>query len=1351
MKNKKMGKLIALVLSTAMIASCCVNHFTVSATQETETKSIVNQFKNPNVHAKGMFRFWLPDGSATREQLEKEITEIYEAGFGGIEIAHVPYAKNDSDDIGEYGWGSEKWQQTLIHIYEIAANLPGDFKVDVTINSAWPIALNTIDPNDEEASQDIQYAYTKIQNVSDVLDLPMPEQKLAVDTGSSFIFNNHYVAATIAQVKGIDEDGNITLDYDSMIDVSEYTKETGNTTPAGIPDENNTYVSQLYKDAGLTIDTEEWGSRAKLQDEQNYYNVDLSQIQELSNYSSAGDELQEGDWILFGFYRRGTGETLLKFANFFPLGASMPNVGVITDEFSSAASNALTDFWEENILNDHLISLMKAESGDFFEDSLENVCSTKFWNQNMIDSVQKYLGYDITPYLPFVMSSTTQDTKFISSEGNQDRFGIDVDKTLNELYLDEHIAELQNWARNTLDMGYRAQGYSTSGFYVDVGLASAECDVAEGESLAFSTSYDHFRAVSGDVHMNGKTYVSDEALADSGKAYALNWKDAVNTINNNYASGVNRLIIHGYPHANTENMNDPIYGDKDFWPGWHTFPLVAGAWGSRQPYWEDVHVLSDYIARSQAVLQNGTAKMDIAIFDTDAYNAQTPNGAEKNDKDQSNYLALLDNGYSYDLLTPGLLTYDSAKVTNGVLNESGPAYKALVVNNLPSISLESADALLDFAKAGLPIVLCGQIPSSVFGTDAATTGSNVTGTDEQIRETMQELLTYQNVGQVDTQQEVVSWMQQNGILPYASYSEPMVRTILRQDNDGTNYYYLYNNSEEEVSLEASLQGTGIPFQLDAWTGEITPIINYVQQDDSIHTTINLQAGQATFVAISQNPEEFGEVSDFHVVESNGDTFYQDGNIVLRTDVSGSYQTAFTDGIVVSTDITEIGDNIELDYWDLSLESWGPDQEANKTDLTISKKTTIDFQDIPLTLWKDLPVTSEQLSTLGVDSMENIIGIGTYCTTFELPENWDTTQGYLLNFHHNNDMVTEVIVNGQKLPAIDQSKDSVDIGAYLTAGQNTISVKLVSTMINRIIYENPNSQYSNSKNQSFGLLDVTLTPYKQVIIRSESNKDILDAVISYAENAKASDEYDNAIESVQKSFDAALENAKTVAGNAAATQEEVDAAWKTLLNEIHKLGFVAGDKTELASLMEAANEINAELDRYVEAGKAEFTAALEAAVAVYEDGDAMQAEVNEAADNLLSAMLNLRFKADKSILEDVLAEAGKVDANAYTAESYAALQAAVAEAKDVYNNENATQEEVDAAVTSVQTAMDNLVAVDGTPAETPTENNNTAGSQTGQESTAPKANAAKTGDFTPIAGLAAITLAGAALVLSRKKK
>ena len=172
----------------------------------------------------------------------------------------------------------------------------------------------------------------------------------------------------------------------------------------------------------------------------------------------------------------------------------------------------------------------------------------------------------------------------------------------------------------------------------------------------------------------------------------------------------------------------------------------------------------------------------------------------------------------------------------------------------------------------------------------------------------------------------------------------------------------------------------------------------------------------------------------------------------------------------------------------------------------------------------------------------------------------------------------------------------------------------------------------------------------------ADKAILTSVIEYADAAKASGEYDNAIESVQKSFDEALTNAKAVAENDAATQEEVDAAWKTLLNEIHKLGFVAGDKTELASLIAAAEEID--LSKYVEAGQAEFTAALEAAQSVYKDGDAMQAEINEVADKLLNAMLNLRYKADKSILEEVVAKANQIDANVYTAESYAVLDSGI---------------------------------------------------------------------------------------------
>ena len=112
---------------------------------------------------------------------------------------------------------------------------------------------------------------------------------------------------------------------------------------------------------------------------------------------------------------------------------------------------------------------------------------------------------------------------------------------------------------------------------------------------------------------------------------------------------------------------------------------------------------------------------------------------------------------------------------------------------------------------------------------------------------------------------------------------------------------------------------------------------------------------------------------------------------------------------------------------------------------------------------------------------------------------------------------------------------------------------------------------------------------------------------------------------------------------------------------------------------------------------------------------------------------------------------KTHASIYTAESYAVLTAAVAEANTVMENENATQEEVDAAVQSVQTAIDGLVVVDGTVPEETTPSTDDVATQTGQESTTTKANAAKTGDFAPIAGVVALMgIAGVSVMVLRKK-
>ena len=118
------------------------------------------------------------------------------------------------------------------------------------------------------------------------------------------------------------------------------------------------------------------------------------------------------------------------------------------------------------------------------------------------------------------------------------------------------------------------------------------------------------------------------------------------------------------------------------------------------------------------------------------------------------------------------------------------------------------------------------------------------------------------------------------------------------------------------------------------------------------------------------------------------------------------------------------------------------------------------------------------------------------------------------------------------------------------------------------------------------------------------------------------------------------------------------------------------------------------DRYEEAGKQEFIDALANAQALLESGNAWQDDIDAATDALIEAMANLRMAPNKDILNDMINKASGLNLDAYTADSVAALNAALADAQAVAANENATQNEVDAAADSLKAAMSGLVFVNG---------------------------------------------------------
>lgn len=165
-------------------------------------------------------------------------------------------------------------------------------------------------------------------------------------------------------------------------------------------------------------------------------------------------------------------------------------------------------------------------------------------------------------------------------------------------------------------------------------------------------------------------------------------------------------------------------------------------------------------------------------------------------------------------------------------------------------------------------------------------------------------------------------------------------------------------------------------------------------------------------------------------------------------------------------------------------------------------------------------------------------------------------------------------------------------------------------------------------------------------------------------------------------------ARAEAGDPALTQEEVDQSAEDLIEIVQYLSFT-GNKDELEKVITAAQEMEAELDKYLEKGQAEFLAALETAENVMADGDALQEEINDVMLQLVKGMADLRLRPDKSLLEELLKEANGKNKESYTEESYQNLLSAISVADAAYSNLEADREEVDGAAELLRAAIDSL--------------------------------------------------------------
>ena len=191
--------------------------------------------------------------------------------------------------------------------------------------------------------------------------------------------------------------------------------------------------------------------------------------------------------------------------------------------------------------------------------------------------------------------------------------------------------------------------------------------------------------------------------------------------------------------------------------------------------------------------------------------------------------------------------------------------------------------------------------------------------------------------------------------------------------------------------------------------------------------------------------------------------------------------------------------------------------------------------------------------------------------------------------------------------------------------------------------------------------------------------------------------------------------------------------------------VETDKTALKTFIDKASGLEVDKDKCTKDTWVAFETELNEDRAVYEDENAMQEEVNNAYNELVTAFLNLRLIPDKSLLEDLINQAEGLNAANYTKVSFDGLTKALNEAKAVFDNPNATQSEIDSAKATLEKAIAGLKANPSAPSNV----DNTINSPLNNDDTTVSI---KTGDDAlvgTLAGLALLSIVGTEVL--RKKE
>jgi hypothetical protein len=360
-----------------------------------------------------------------------------------------------------------------------------------------------------------------------------------------------------------------------------------------------------------------------------------------------------------------------------------------------------------------------------FVDSLE--LDHANWTDDLPAEFARRRGYELTPYLPFVLDRDDgADTAFADTVR---RARYDYHRTVVELFHERFLQTCVGWAHEN-GLLARIQAYGRETHVLEGSLL---VDLPEGESWLWS-GHDRIvvtptvadKYVSSAAHLAGRGPVSFEAMTNAVPVFREMPEDFKLGMDLSVLAGVQHPVLHGY------NYSPPEAG----FPGWVRF----GSWlNERTPWWPHFRRWADYAARLTTLLAQSAFQARVALLGPKADEWARDGLLYQPFPEVSRpwyhyhlWQALQQSGYGTDFVSEGVVR--GARVEGGSLVYGSRAYDTLLLMDVGSLEAETAEAILRFARAGGRVLFVGQAPDRAPGLRDAEAA------DRRVREAVSQTL-----------------------------------------------------------------------------------------------------------------------------------------------------------------------------------------------------------------------------------------------------------------------------------------------------------------------------------------------------------------------------------------------------------------------------------------------------------------------------------------------------------------------------------------------------------------------------------------------------------------------------------